>query len=175
MGFGKDGKGVILNDVEIATSLGTLGSLAAIVLAGPSMEHKFRILRTDVQCFIIDAANAKDVTGLMFGIANGDLSATEISAKIVTNPVAPQDRPENEVASRNVKILGVLKTDGPEARVTFQFWGPEGQGPYMTNKHRWTYHSPDAWNWFIFNGGSTAMTTGALATLIATHYGVWVD
>lgn len=175
MGFGKDGKGVILHELEVTTSLGTLASLAALKLAGPSMDHKFRILRTDVGCYIIDAGSTKDVTGLWFGIANGDLTAAEIGEALTSVPTGPNDAIGNERAQRNVKLLGILDVRGaPVAGTSFMFVGPEGS-PLMVNKHRWTYHETEMWDWFIFNNTGSDMTTGALATLTATHFGVWVD
>ncbi len=174
-GFGKDGKGVILHELEVTTSLGTLASLAAIKLAGPTMDHDFRILRSDVECYIIDANNTKDVTGLIFGIANGELSAVEIAEAMTAVPTGPNDAIPNERAQRAIKVLGILDIRGaPIAGTSFMFVGPEGS-PMMTSKHRWTYHQPEMWDWFIFNNVGSDMTTGALATLSATHYGVWVD
>lgn len=175
-GFGKDGAGIILHELEVTTSLSTLASLAAIKLSGPSsVDHKFRILRSDVACYLVDAANTKDVTGLLFGIANGELSVTEIAEAMTAVPTNPNDAVTSERAQRNVKLLGVLDVRGsPVAGTSFMFVGPEGT-PMMVNKHRWTYHPPEMWDWFIFNNTGSDMTTGALATLAATHYGVWVD
>ncbi len=175
-GFGKDGKGIVLHELEVTTSLGTLASLAVLKLAGPSsVDHKFRILRTDVSCYLIDAANTKDVTGLHFGIANGALTAVQIAEAVTSVPTNPNDTIPAEKAMRNVKLLGVLDVRGaPVAGTSFMFVGPEGS-PMMVNKHRWTYHPPEMWDWFVFNNTGSDMTTGALATLTATHFGVWVD
>ena len=174
-GFGKDGRGIILYELEVTTSLGALANLAAIKLAGPSMEHKFRILRSDVECYLIDATTTKDVTGLIFGIANGDLSATEIAEAMTAVPTEPNDAVTSERAQRNIKVLGVLDVRGaPVAGTSFMFVGPEGS-PMMQNKHRWTYHPIEMWDWFVFNNTGSDLTIGALATLSATHYGLWVD
>ncbi len=173
-GFGKDGRGIILHELEVTTSLGALASLAAIKLAGPTMTTDFRILRSDVECYIIDANNTKDVTGLIFGIANGELSAVEIAEAMTAVPTKINDAEITERAQRNVKVLGILDIRGSAvAGTSFMFVGPEGS-PMMTSKHRWTYHQPEMWDWFVFNNTGSALTTGGLATLSATHFGVWV-
>ncbi len=171
MGFGKDGKGQIIREFITDGALGALAAKDVVAFQGPAIAEDFRILKSEVYA-IVNALTTNEANGLLFGIANGELSAAEIEECIeAQGPLNANDRVATERAMRNVKILGMGHAE-PEAGTEVTFENEHG-GPLLLNKHRWTYHNPQGWDWFIYNIGGS-LTTGGLLQLVASHYGLWI-
>ncbi len=171
MGFGKDGKGAIVRQ-NLSLPLLTLASGDALKFPALTMGEDFRILKSEIYAHVA-TLTAGEGQGLLFGIANGELTNAEIAAALVTNgPTDINDRSLQESAERNVKLLssGILIDS---AGIQRHLLGAEG-GPMIVSKHRWTYSNPEGWSWFIFNDGPT-LTTGATARMVATNFGMWVQ
>ncbi len=175
MGFGKDGKGAIVKE---QTTL-TLAALAAKglvnVASSVSLDMDFRILRSDVTCVITGLTTTQGI-GLILYMVEGDLSGTLTEANIEQNgPLRLGQQEEEEVASRWVRRIAItLGDDVPTERVMRNKYG----GGLLDIEPRWTFRrgrtaSEGGWNWAVYNDGAT-LTTGAIANIIATHYGVWV-
>ncbi len=170
MGFGKDGKGAMLRDSS-TVALGTLASNTSLIVGGLTMAEDFRILRSDIVALVANLT-AGEGNGLLFGIANGELTAAEIAESLnIGGPLDRNDRVPQERVERNVKVLSSLTP--AQADTIKTFLNDEG-GPIIHSKHRWTYSNPDGWNFFVHNMGSGAFTTGAVVDIHATHFGVWV-
>ncbi len=171
MGFGKDGKGAILRERIVGGALGALSAQDLVLAIGLAITEDFRILKSEVYAHITNLT-AGQGSGLLFGIANGDLTAPEMEESIEAGgPLDRNDRIPSEQAERNVKILGAVAKS--EAAAT-EAWVTNDQGGLMlTSKHRWTYSNPEGWDWWIYNMGGS-LTTGATLQLYAVHYGVWV-
>ncbi len=170
MGFGKDGTGAIVRE-NSATALGALAANVTIKLATLTLGEDFRILKSEIFSHI-EGLTAGQGIGLLLGIANNELSVTEIAAAVNNNgPTDLNDRVSQELSERNVKILSsaLLLDSGGISR---QFIGDDG-GPKTISKHRWTYSNPEGWCFFIHNDGQT-LTTGATCRIAATHFGMWV-
>lgn len=171
MGFGKDGTGAIIRENTLLT-MGALAAGLALRFPAITLGEDFRMLKSEISCFI-EALTAGEGQGLIFGIANGELSVTEIADCLKANgPTDLNDRANQELAERNVKVLSASNPLFDSAGTHRPFIGNEG-GPLIVSKHRWTYSNPEGWNFFIFNDGLT-LTTGATARLLATHFGLWV-
>jgi len=172
MGFGKDNKGAIIRETIQDEALAGLSAHDAVKFAGPVITEDFRLLKTEVVA-MVNALTQGQGEGMIFGIANGELTAAEIEEAIEANgPLDRNDRQGQERSERNVKILGVSRLDGTSTQTEKQFENVDG-GLIMVSKHRWTYSNPEGWAWFIYNPGGT-LTTGSTLQLSATHYGVWV-
>ncbi len=171
MGFGKDSKGAIIRERVVDGALGALAAQDAVSFAGPVITEDFRILKSEVYA-LVNALTTNEGHGLLFGIANGELSAAEVEEAIeASGPLDRNDRVPTERAERNVKVLGFI--DNAElAATTRQFKNPEG-GNHLVSKHRWTYNNPEGWDWWIYNLGGS-LTTGSTLQLYATHFGIWV-
>ncbi len=168
MGFGKDGKGAIINQSAVST-LGALARDAAIKIAGPVLVEDFRVISAEIYASLI-AMTTLEGQGLIIGIAQGDLTAVEIAEALTATPLQPGQVVENEQAMRFTKIFG--GADG-DSTVTFRpFLSKEG-GPVMRETVRWTFRKPTSWSWFVFNSGQT-LTTGGSVNFTAKHFGVWV-
>ncbi len=178
MGFGKDGTGVIIREVQ-TIALATLANQTAIKFSSNTLTEDFRMLKSEIAAGINTMDDAEVAQGLLLGICNGELSVTEISECILADgPEDRNDRAGYEAATRWVKVLSQAEIQAvPEAAVkgTYEmiFRGENG-GPLIVSKDRWTYSNPEGWDFFIFNNTGSALVTGSTARLYAQHFGVWV-
>lgn len=173
MGFGKNNTGAILRDSSNAPALGALAFQDAVVLPNVLvLAEDFRILKSIIVASV-KGLTAGEGGGLVFGMANGELTAAEIEESIeATGPNDRNDRLAQERAERNVQVLGATAPEVAASATQLPILNGEG-GPVITNKFRWTYSNPEGWTFWIYNLG-TVLTTGATLEMIATHYGVWV-
>ncbi len=147
--------------------------MAVLIIAGPTLQEDFRLLRTDVVARAHNVNSASDWSAVLFGICNGELTATEIAECLTAGgPLDRNDRVPAEQASRFVRVLSAIDP-GDKDGTEFAFKNKTG-GPIISEPVRWTFSDPEAWNWFIFNFTGSALITGALFDLYATNYGVWV-
>ncbi len=167
MGFGKDGKGVIIHLDAGPTGLSTLASKAAVQVAALPVTEDFRALK--IEAHWTGGAFTGDDDKVLLGIADGELSAAEIAECI--NADGPLDRNDNltrERAERPVWLLeGILPSiDGGTTIVTGY--------AYTEWTKRWTFSNPEGLQFFVYNPDTDALTTGAGVSVTATIYGVWV-
>ena len=168
MGFGKNNTGAIVREHQ-TQALGALGADTVIKIGGVSITEDFRILKSIVAAHCTGLTD-REGAGLLLGIANGELSVTEIKECLEADgPVDRNDALGSEHAERQAHIVGQLDFQDAIAGV---FKGEMGGSP-ITDKFRWTYSDPEGWDWFIYNSGPI-LTTGGSATVVATNYGVWV-
>jgi len=176
--MGKKFDGTIITEVQ-TVSLSTLADQAAIALTKLTLTEDFRILKSEIFASIIALDDTDAVDGLLLGIANGALSATQIAEAIAANgPLGRDDRDDEEEASRWVKVLSrlIVTPQGANSGATAvagYFPGDNG-GTMLVSKDRWTYSDPAGWQFFVFNNTGAALTTGSQARLSAKHFGVWV-
>ncbi len=171
MGFGKDNTGVIIREVEQVT-LGTLASKTAILgSAKLAITEDFRMLKTKVFASIQDATAVEGDGPMIIGICNGELSASEVTECInAEGPLGPDDAVPRERAERAVFPMFAIgfQDDASPMHIV------NNDGNPIVHKNPWTYRNANGWNWFAFNMGGSALTTGGIVHLIATHYGLWV-
>ncbi len=167
MGFGKNNTGAILRSKEAVVLLTLAADTAILFGSGITIGEDFRILKSETVAFV-EGLTSGDGDGLMLGMANGDLSVTEIAeCLLVDGPTDRNDAVKNERAMRAVWIIGGIND------LQHNFRGKESGGNIIVHKPRWTFSDPEGWNYFIFNAG-LALTTGSTAKLISTIFGVWV-
>ena len=169
MGFGKDGKGVIIRE-SCGQALGGLGTASSIFIGTKLVtEERFRMLKQELWSSIV-GLTAGDGDGLLIGLADGDLSLSEIDAAIENNgPLGPNDSVSAAISMRAVWLLGHGDPDG-STELTFI---NETGGAKMTSTPRWTFAKTKSWNLFVYNLGAT-ITTGATVNIRAKDFGVWV-
>lgn len=162
-GFGRDGRGQICYENEQATLAGALGAGAAAVGIGDAigvLTEDFRVLRVKAAVGIETLAAGEMA---VVGIADGELSDTEIAACLVSTPVDHNDNAALETTHRPVFPLGYA-------------FGATSDGHALVvidETLRWTFGNPEAWQWFIFNPGG-AHAAALTYTLFAKIFGVWV-
>ncbi len=169
MGFGKDGKGVILRENR-SQVIGTLGALTALLIGtNIPMNTRFRMLKTELYATMTGVTTG-DMRGMIFGLADGDLTVAEVEEAIEANgPLGPNDQISEAIAERPVWFLGAVDS---ELGTTVIFENETG-GHMLSLKPRWTFALTKSWNWFVYNMGA-APTTGATLFFRAKHFGVWV-
>lgn len=169
MGFGKDNKGVIITE-QRSQALSTLGAQTAMFIGTKlAMEEDFRMLKAQIHV-LVSGLDIADAGKLLFGLADGNLTTTQIAECITANgPLNPNEVPEKDRAMRPVFWGGALAGDLATIKDL------QTGGPVVEMKPRWTFQDGDSWNWFVYNQSATALTTGATAFLIAKDYGVWVQ
>ncbi len=170
MGFGKDGKGVILRQVVDAAALGTIDRGTTILLGtAPGILERFRIIKSEVYATVIGLTSGEG-SGLFLGLADGDYAIAEVDAAIEnTGPLGPNDAIAAELAERWTTILGATDGETGTERVFENKMG----GHLMEETIRWTFARTKAWNFFVHNLGAQ-LTTGATVSIRAKHFGVWV-
>ncbi len=169
MGFGKDGKGVIIRESRIQ-ALGTLASQAGLLIGGKlATVERFRMLKTEIQASIT-AVTAGEANGYIFGLADGDLTIVEIEETIEADgPLGPNDVITSNLSMRPVWIVGGIQ----QQNNTEVLFTNDTGGTTMTATPRWTFAATKSWNWFIYNMGA-APTTGSTCILRVKSFGVWV-
>ncbi len=169
MGFGKDGKGVIIKESR-TQALGALANSAGILIGTKlATLERFRMLKTEVMASIVSLTSGEG-SGLWMGLADGDLSLAEIEAAIESNgPLGPNDSVQEAIADRFIMILGAGDI---EVATEYLFHNHNG-GHLMTATPRWTFARTKSWNWFVYNQG-TVLTTGATVNIKVKDFGVWV-
>lgn len=172
MGFGKNDTGVIIRDVT-AGALGAVAATAAVTFAGPAITDDFRMLKMESLGVVTGLTN-DEAESLIFGIANADLTAAQIADAInLGAPLNRADRDLQEQAMRNVKIISQLQDRSGESGAHTEML-LETVGLPVVSKHRWTYTKGVGWDYFIYNRGSAALTTGAIFRSQHTIFGLWL-
>ncbi len=171
MGFGKDGKGVIISESREQT-LGTLAANTGLIIGTKlAIVTRFRMLKSEVTLNLV-ATTSGEAGGLQLYLADGDLTLVEFEAAIEQQgPLGANDIASAEKALRPTWIVGGMFDRSASVDGT-PFHGING-GPLMEAKPRWTFGIGKSWNWIIFNHG-LALTTGSTAKVKAKNYGVWV-
>ncbi len=173
MGFGKDGKGVILRESR-SQALATLANNTALLIGTKlAIVEDFRIIKSEILADVDGMTSGEQP--LLFGIANGNLSVTEIAEALqVDGPLGPSEAIENERVMRAVWIIGT--TGGESAADLDITWKSKSGGDthVLTLPTAWTFTDADGWNFFVFNDSGAILTTGATLKVRAKHFGVWV-
>ncbi len=171
MGFGKDGKGVIVGEAR-SQVLGTLAQNTGILIGTKNpMTENFRMLKSEVYARIT-GVTANELKAAALYLANGDLSLTEVEEAIETGgPFGPSDRQPDEKMMRAVFLVGIVR-GGDEASERVIIDAKTG-APLIQAKPRWTFAPVSSWNWVLYNGGE-APTTGATVRINCKNFGVWV-
>ncbi len=175
----KNFMGKIITEVQ-TVAIDTLADQSAVKFTTLTLQEDFRILRSEINALFHSIDDTDNVAGLLFGIANNELSINEIENVIVAQgPLDRNDRGNAEEASRWVKILSgaVVQTIGSTvsaATVVQGHFPNETGGPMIISKDRWTYNDPEGWCFFLFNNTGSGMIGSGVGRLTAKHFGVWV-
>ncbi len=169
MGFGKDGKGIIIRERTTIT-LGTLGANTALKQDSPlAILEDFRMIKSEIFASLDGATSVEGDGQIIIGIANDELTAAEIAECLtVDGPLNRNDRVAEEQVMRAVFPLFAI----PFKTLASQ-QGIHDNRPFE-DTIRWTFSNPEGWTLFAFNMGSSALTTGGVIQLVNKYYGVWV-
>lgn len=166
MGFGKDGKGVILKNADSIT-VGALADGAAIKQGTPlALTEDFRLIKADIWVQLTGTVNANE--NIYIGIADNELSVTEIAEAIIAD--GPLDRNDRLVEEQATRPVWVCAATGGHGVQPF-----DGLTVHFEKVIRWTFSNSEGFTLFAFNSSGAAITTGVVMKVIATYYGVWVQ
>ncbi len=170
MGFGKDGKGVIIREVK-SQALGTLASSTGIIIGSPlGILERFRMLKSEIIASFV-AITGNEGVGLALYLVDGDISLVEFEQSLETDgPLGPNDSVQEAIADRFSVLAGVYKMDETATEGVF---ANEHNGGMLVIKPRWTFSRTKSWNWIVYNHG-TSLTTGSSVKLKCKNFGVWV-
>ncbi len=169
MGFGKDGKGVIIRESRSQTLAALAAETGVIIGTKLATLERFRMLRTEIYAAVTNLTSGEG-TGLLFVLADGDFTLAEVEAAIEADgPLGPNDTILEDIADRPVWFAGAVDREtGTEA-----LFENENGGHMMVLKPRWTFARTKSWNFIVYNLG-TILTTGSSVIFRAKHFGVWV-
>ncbi len=164
MGFGKDGRGVIIKDTASDNSVASLGARTVVSMGAIAVTEDFRMLKLQVWVFA-----ELFVTGeaVLIGIADAELTVAEIAEALDAG--GPLDRNDNVANERAMRPVWLFEDEGVGL--------PSGDGAFRFYewKKRWTFSNPEGWQLFAYNPTGTALSANAqLITTQQTAYGVWV-
>ncbi len=174
LGFGKDGKGVIITDSDNIT-LSTLSSNTVLKQAGVlAFTDRFRLIKATA------IVTLKGITAgdgpLLVGLASNSLTAAEIAEAISANgPLSRQAVTETEAAMCPVWLLGVFQSLGNAVEL---LQATESGSPgYVEKTIRWTFgvDSSPGYTWFAQNRSGSALQTGGTIVIESKMFGVWTD
>lgn len=168
----KDPKYVPIRDSNLIT-LGVLPVDDAIGAAGPIMVQDVFITRSDIVAHL--RGMEAEFESLIFGIADGTFSDTEIEEHYGTNgPLHNRDNVSNEKARRRIQTIGIFGEN--EAHIAF-----DGNNPSGTITKIWSHNTrmgftedSGSWRWFLFNSGTLEITTGMSLRIFAKHHTRWM-
>ncbi len=171
MGFGKDGKGVIIVE-QRSQAVGTLANSTGLFIGTKlATVEDFRMLKSMCNC-IFTSVTAGELNGMALYLVHGDLTLAEAEEAIETDgPLGPGDLVDAEEAQRPVFQVGIVAHSEVQTEVVMI--DIHSGAPMITAKPRWTFQSVSGWNWMLYNQGA-APTTGANAVITAKNFGVWV-
>jgi len=115
-------------------------------------------------------AGIRDKTGnegpLIFGFSRAGVSITEIAAFFAADPQSEMDTPSIDEARVDVYPVGVIMPDVTESPGPAANSGPQG---FRTVNWPWKKlaHGADGLNFFVFNRGPAALTTGSEFNIVA--------
>ncbi len=171
MGFGKDGKGVIIREFR-TQALGALAGSAGIII-GTNLNtlERFRMLKAELQVVVV-AVTGNEGAGMSLFLVDGEFTLTQFEAamELTSGPLGPNEAPDAAIAERFMVWAGMTVSDETGTEVPLI---NDMGGPLLTVKPRWTFARAKSWNWILYNHGTT-LTTGATVKLFAKDFGVWV-
>ncbi len=169
MGFGKDGKGVIITHSDIIT-LGTLANNTALKEdAALVATEDFRLISMEMTAALVGSTATE--TPISLYLVNDELSVTEIKESIEANgPLGRSDRLAQERAERAVFLLGTFLGNG----ANLHLHGADAQNTVVKKTIRWSFSNAQGWSVIAFNHSGQALTTGAVVRFLAKYFGVWL-
>ncbi len=172
MGFGKDGKGVIITESDIFSML-TLADNTALKQNNPlDIAEDFRMIKTEIVAEWRDVASSNGP--LHMYLVNDELTVAEVVEAVQAGgPLNRNDRVAQERAERAVFLIGQF----PEFKAghSTELRGADGQMGVINKTIRWTFSNPEGWSFVVINRTGGALTTGSIVRFSAKHFGVWLS
>ncbi len=168
----KDDNLVIIRETLTITPLGLANVTAIKGVQAVAITDDFRIIKTEFSAVASGITSGQGFDWNLF-LVNDDLTAVQIAQSIsAQGPKNAADTDLKEDSNRFVKRMGVLGIALGSETVK-PFVGLENS-PLIEKVVRWSFSKGVGWNWALWQNTGSAITTGALVKIVATHYGVWI-
>ncbi len=164
MGFGKDGKGIIIHQRAVITH-GTPGNGTFVKGSALPIEEDFRIIKVEFSFFTTGVTAGEGP--LLIALAADNLSIAQIAENLLSGPNNRNDYEALEEVSRPVWVFGTVLPQTASLIPDSGLWGEK--------TIRWTFSNPEGWVWGLFNDSGAALTTGGLTIVRSKIFGVWVS
>lgn len=149
--------------VDIAAGVGTLGADTVDFIDLTLLADDFWFQSCDLQWSI--SGHTAGEGPLTVGLANSDLSVTEVKEAIQASPQSRSDIIARERARRPVRRVGIF--NGATANESLN----DGK-PIRTTLKMYVAESDDLQMW-IMNVSASPLTTGTIVQIFGTIYGEW--
>lgn len=164
LGFGKDGKGVIIRERRLIV-ITSLASGTAIFSTGSiiSLGCQFRMIKCEGTVFW---RNPTAGEMCWIGLASLDTTVAQIKSCVENNgPTRPSDQDEELNSMRPVYILGHLQAQTESGHMSFDF----------EKTIRWTFNEDVGYAMFAYNPNTVAISgNGSDVIVMSKSFGVWV-
>ncbi len=165
----KSGSGLVWGHISQKIDIGSLGANSiATSQVGGSVTQRFRTTRLKGWCSV--PANPADIGPMIFGIAQSNLTITEIDEAMSAQPRSSQDTPAVEHASRGVYPLAGMMGGGEEGVVTTGFDTAEGPFSGLSTPEGANMFRVFAWN----ADQAAAWTASRDLNFYFKYWGVWI-
>ncbi len=171
MGFGKDGKGVIIREARSQPLLTLAQNTGLIIGSNIAILERFRMLKAEIVATII-GVTGNELAGLGLYLVDGafTLAEFEASLELIAGPVGPNESTDEEIAERFSQMVGIVLATETATETVFR---NAAGGGMLEVKPRWTFARTKSWNWIIYNHAEVP-TTGATVLIKCKSFGVWV-
>ncbi len=105
------------------------------------------------------------------GFYHNDFTVAQVKEALEVSVLGTADKTEQEFMNRMVRIVGTIVPKGAVGDVISE---DLGEGQRFRTKLNWVIEEDHAINWFLYNQGSGAMTTGAVGNIAGQLYGRWM-
>ncbi len=151
--------------VNDSSALTTLADATVLRSGLTAIDDDFWVQSADLSWAISGLAAGQGP--LLFGIAHGDLSVTEIAEAVNASPTGRGDIIEREQARRPVRRVGQLLADPDGGNLSLN----DGK-PIRTTVKMYLEGGIEL-NMFTLNQSGVALTTGAVVRVYGVLYGSW--
>ncbi len=148
-------------------TLSTLASETVIKASAAAISHGLHWIGVDV---LVSMKNATADQGpLLVGIAQDQLTVTEIKEALNAAPTGPNDVTAIEHSRRRVRVLGYLRGSAVAEDIVLN----NGRMNKIRKMRISLDPSENLPSFFVMNKSGAVLTTGAIVEFQATHYGTW--
>ncbi len=159
----------IIVEAANGVALGALGSSTALIIDSThatALLTSFLMKKVRAMVKVVGAAVGDEA--LVCGMARGDVTVGQILTALTG---AQLERDNVGQAQRRVvahETVTPLVPNGDGTTMTAIIEASLGGGKGIP------FEDGDGWQWFVYNAGSGALTTGSTAILLGTYWGVWL-
>ncbi len=168
---------VVQNDSLLTVSLGTLAAQTPIILTGgimsTSLAHSFLVKKIKINLHLDTVVPSEGP--FYVGMAFGDATVGEIQGGLQeANTSGPHDTTQVRTQDNAFNIVQMSLTAGEQQveSSTVSHWNFRNEISFGKGI---PFQEGQGWNWFVYNAGNGALTTGSGINGHCQAMGVWLN